>query len=167
LRGDDIADRRETFNARLLVLAQAQNMLMANTLESAGIHDTLRAALAPHGGSDGRFDIDGSHFEMTPKQSLSMALTLHELATNATKYGALSNDAGRVRISWHLAKASGGQQDLNFVWQESGGPVVFEPKTKGFGSRLISRVLAADFSGDVRINYPSEGVVCTLVAKLG
>ena len=167
LRGDDIADRRETFNARLHVLAQAQNMLMADTLETAGIHDTLRAALAPHGGSDGRFDIDGSHFEMTPKQSLSMALTLHELATNATKYGALSNDAGRVRISWHLAKASDGKQDLNFVWRESGGPVVFEPKTKGFGSRLISRVLAADFSGEVRIIYPSGGVVCTLVAKVG
>ena len=167
LRGDDIADRREVFNARLHVLAQAQNMLMANTLESTGIHETLRAALAPHGGSDGRFDIDGSHFEMTPKQSLSMALTLHELATNATKYGALSNDVGRVRISWHLTKTSGGKQDLNFVWQESGGPVVSEPKTKGFGSRLISRVLAADFSGDVRIIYPSQGVVCTLVAKIG
>ena len=167
LRGDDIADRREVFNARLHVLAQAQNMLMANTLESTGIHETLRAALAPHGGSDGRFDIDGSHFEMTPKQSLSMALTLHELATNATKYGALSNDIGRVRISWHLTKTSGGKQDLNFVWQESGGPVVSEPKTKGFGSRLISRVLAADFSGDVRIIYPSQGVVCTLVAKIG
>ncbi|WFR97500.1 PAS domain-containing sensor histidine kinase [Rhizobium tumorigenes] len=167
LRGDDIADRREIFNARLHVLAQAQNLLMATTFESAGIHDTLRAALAPHGGSDGRFDIDGSHFEMTPKQSLSMALTLHELATNATKYGALSNDAGRVRISWHLAKASDGRQDLNFVWQESGGPAVSEPKTKGFGSRLISRVLAADFSGDVRIIYPSGGVVCTLTAKLG
>ncbi|WFS03825.1 PAS domain-containing sensor histidine kinase [Rhizobium tumorigenes] len=167
LRGDDIADRREIFNARLHVLAQAQNLLMATTFESAGIHDTLRAALAPHGGSDGRFDIDGSHFEMTPKQSLSMALTLHELATNATKYGALSNDAGRVRISWHLAKASDGRQDLNFVWQESGGPAVSEPTTKGFGSRLISRVLAADFSGDVRIIYPSGGVVCTLTAKLG
>lgn len=167
LRGDDIADRRETFNARLHVLAQAQNMLMATTLESAGIHDTLRAALAPHGGSDGRFDIEGSHFEMTPKQSLSMALTLHELATNATKYGALSNDVGRVRISWHLMKTADEKQALNFVWQESGGPAVSEPRTKGFGSRLISRVLAADFSGEVRIIYPLGGVVCTLNAKIG
>lgn len=80
-----------------------------------------------------------------------MALTAHELATNATKYGALSNDAGRVRISWHLAKAADGRQDLSFVWQECGGPSVSEPKTKAFGSRLISHVLAADFSGDVRI----------------
>ncbi|WP_421404590.1 PAS domain-containing protein [Agrobacterium fabrum] len=167
LRGDDIADRRETFNARLHVLAQAQNMLMATTFENAGIHDTLRAALAPHGGSDGRFDIEGSHFEMTPKQSLSMALTLHELATNATKYGALSNDVGRVRISWHLTKTPDGKKALNFVWQESGGPPVSEPTTKGFGSRLISRVLAADFSGEVRIIYPSGGVVCTLTARLG
>ncbi len=89
LRGDDIAERRETFNARLHVLAEAQNMLMSTEWESAGIYDTLRAALAPHGGSDGRFDISGPDFTMTPKQSLSMALTLHELATNATKYGAL------------------------------------------------------------------------------
>lgn len=82
-------------------------------------------------------------------------------------HGGLSNDAGRVRISWHLAKAADGRQDLNFVWQENGGPSVSEPKTKGFGSRLISRVLAADFLGDVRIIYPSGGVVCTLTAKLG
>ena len=96
-----------------------------------------------------------------------MALTLHELATNATKYGALSNDTGRVRISWHLTRNSDGKQGLSFVWQESGGPPVSEPKTKGFGSRLISRVLAADFSGEVRIIYPAGGVVCTLTATLG
>lgn len=56
---------------------------------------------------------------------------------------------------------------LNFIWQESGGPSVSEPKTRGFGSRLISRVLAADFSGDVRIIYACSGVVCTLTAALG
>lgn len=166
LRGDDIAERRETFNARLHVLAEAQNMLMSTEWESAGIYDTLRAALAPHGGSDGRFDINGPDFTMTPKQSLSMALTLHELATNATKYGALSNDRGRIKISWTIGRIGDQKDELQFVWRETGGPVVSEPKSKGFGSRLISRVLAADFNGDVRINYPVEGVSCTLTAHL-
>ncbi len=166
LRGDDIADRRQTFNARLQVLAQAQDRLMSATTESAGIHDTLRAALAPHGGSDGRFDISGPDFMMTPKQSLSMALTLHELATNATKYGALSNDTGRVGISWSIGRMAERLNELKFVWRETSGPPVTEPTSKGFGSRLISRVLAADFNGDVRINYPPDGVICTLTAKL-
>jgi two-component sensor histidine kinase len=166
LRGDDIAERRETFNARLHVLAQAQDMLMSTEWESAGIYDTLRAALAPHGGSDGRFDISGPDFTMTPKQSLSMALTLHELATNATKYGALSNDTGRIKISWTIGRIGEQKDELEFVWRETGGAAVSEPKSKGFGSRLISRVLAADFNGDVRINYPVDGVVCTLTAHL-
>ncbi|MEP7457704.1 sensor histidine kinase, partial [Phyllobacterium sp. SB3] len=166
LRGDDIAERRETFNARLHVLAEAQNMLMSTQWESAGIYETLRAALAPHGGADGRFDISGPDFTMTPKQSLSMALTLHELATNATKYGALSNDTGRIRISWTIARIGNQKDALEFMWRETGGPAVSEPRSKGFGSRLISRVLAADFNGDVRINYPAEGVVCMLTAQL-
>lgn len=166
LRGDDIADRRQTFNARLHVLAEAQNMLMSTEWESAGIYDTLRAALAPHDGSDGRFDISGPDFTMTPKQSLSMALTLHELATNATKYGALSNDTGRIKISWTIGRIGDRKDALEFVWRETGGPQVSEPKSKGFGSRLISRVLAADFNGEVRINYPAEGVTCMLTANL-
>jgi two-component sensor histidine kinase len=166
LRGDDIADRREAFNARLHVLAQAQDMLMLGATESAGIHDTIRRALAPHDGAVSRFGIEGPEFLMNPKQTLSMALSVHELATNAMKYGALSNEHGRVRISWTLEEAGDGSSRLFFTWREEGGPAVNDPASKGFGSRLISRVLAADFNGEVRINYPPRGVVCELTARI-
>lgn len=166
LRGDDIADRREAFNARLHVLAQAQDMLMLSAKESAGIHDTIRRALAPHDGTVSRFSIEGPDFLMNPKQTLSMALSVHELATNAMKYGALSNEHGRVRISWTLEEAGDANSRLIFIWREEGGPAVNDPASKGFGSRLISRVLAADFNGEVRINYPRGGVVCELIAKI-
>jgi two-component sensor histidine kinase len=166
LRGDDITERRETFNARLHVLAQAQNMLMSQTSEEAGIYATLRAALAPHDDAISRFDISGPEFVMTAKQSLSMALTLHELATNAMKYGSLSSGQGRVAISWTITDGDENWRTLDFVWEETGGPNVTQPTSKGFGSRLISRVLAADFNGDVRINYAPDGVVCVMTAKL-
>jgi two-component sensor histidine kinase len=95
-----------------------------------------------------------------------MALSVHELATNAMKYGALSNEHGRVRISWTLEEAGDGSSRLFFTWREEGGPAVNDPASKGFGSRLISRVLAADFNGEVRINYPPRGVVCELTARI-
>ena len=166
LRGDDIADRREAFNARLHVLAQAQDMLMLGATESAGIHDTILRALAPHDGAASRFGINGPEFLMNPKQTLSMALSVHELATNAMKYGALSSEHGRVLISWTLDEAGDGNSRLVFTWREEGGPPVTEPARKGFGSRLISRVLAADFNGEVWINYPPGGVVCELTARI-
>ena len=166
LRGDDIADRREAFNARLHVLAQAQDMLMLDVTESASIHDTINRALAPHDGAVSRFGIEGPKFLMNPKQTLSMALSVHELATNAMKYGALSSEHGRVWISWTLEEAGDGNSRLVFTWREEGGPPVNEPARKGFGSRLISRVLAADFNGEVRINYPPGGVVCELIARI-
>ena len=166
LRGDDIADRREAFNARLHVLAQAQDMLMLGAKESAGIHDTIRRALAPHDSAVSRFNIAGPDFLMTPKQTLSMALSVHELATNAMKYGALSNEHGQVRISWTLQDTGDATSRFVFIWREEGGPSVNDPASKGFGSKLISRVLAADFNGEVRINYPSEGVVCELIARI-
>lgn len=166
LRGDDIADRREAFNARLHVLAQAQDMLMLGATESAGIHDTILRALAPHDDAVSRFGIEGPEFLMNPKQTLSMALSVHELATNAMKYGALSSEQGRVQISWTLDEVGNGNSRLVFTWREEGGPPVSDPTSKGFGSRLISRVLAADFNGEVRINYRPGGVVCELTARI-
>ena len=165
LRGEDIADRREAFKARLHVLAQAQNRLTSQAIEYAGIHDTIRAALAPHDDAVSRFDIAGPDFILTPKQALSMALALHELATNAMKYGSLSSEVGRVSISWSISTQDGSEL-LEFAWRETSGPTVFPPASRGFGSRLISRVLAADFNGDVQLDYLAEGLVCKLTAKL-
>lgn len=83
-------------------------------------------------------------------------MALHELATNALKYGALSNDAGRVELRWEPV----GEDRLRLSWRERGGPPVAPPGRKGFGSRLIERGLAHDLGGSVRIDYDPVGVVC-------
>lgn len=166
LRGDDIAERRNRFNARLTVLGQAQSMLASGVSESASVTETINLALAPHIDFASHASIEGPEFRMTARQTLSMAMTIHELATNAVKYGALSVDTGKVEISWTLTPSSPTEEILAFRWKESGGPPVTEPTTKGFGSRLISRVLAADFNGDVTVTYHPEGIVCELRAVI-
>ena len=97
--------------------------------------------------------------------SLSLALILHELATNAVKYGALSNEHGHVDIVWTITEGEEAPC-LAMRWSEHGGPPVFEPTRSGFGSRLISRGLGGDVGGDVMLTYDPAGVVCTITAPL-
>jgi two-component sensor histidine kinase len=93
-----------------------------------------------------------------------MSLALHELATNAAKYGALSDPGGRVTIAWTVDSANPPRLDLR--WQESGGPSVSAPERKGFGSRLVEEVLAAELNGSVRLCYETSGLVCAVEAPL-
>ena len=99
------------------------------------------------------------------KAALSLSMALHELMTNATKYGALSNDAGRVALTWARMKTAETER-LDLRWEEFDGPSVTTPSRQGFGSRLITGGLARELGGDVRLEYPSTGVVCTISAAL-
>jgi two-component sensor histidine kinase len=108
--------------------------------------------------------IRGSRVRLSPQAALSLALILHELATNAVKYGALSNEHGYVDLVWTVTKDT--PACLALRWSEHGGPKVVEPKRKGFGSRLITRGLPGDIGGDVTLNYEPNGVVCTITAPL-
>jgi PAS domain S-box-containing protein len=165
LRGDDIADRREEFSARLKALASAHDMLLATTWTSAPLREVIAGAVEAHGSRHHRIEMRGPDLELSPRQALAMALAVHELATNAAKYGALSVDGGRVDISWSVAGPDGAPPEtFEFAWRESGGPPVVAPSRQGFGTRLITRVLPGDFRGEVRIDYAAEGVVCVLVA---
>jgi len=96
-----------------------------------------------------------------PKEAVSIAMALHELCKNARKYGALSNDDGRVDVSW---TADDGEFEL--LWQESGGPAVKAPTSEGFGMRLIKRSLASELRGKVEVEFPSTGVRCRVTGKL-
>lgn len=166
LRGEDIAERRTTFSARLAALAEAQDMLTAESWQSAPIRAVVDRALAPHISGPERFNVDGPDVDLSARQALSLSLTIHELATNAAKYGAMSVADGVVRIDWGLAYAEDGEPLFTFIWTEIGGPVVSPPKHSGFGTRLITRVLAADFDGKVSIEYAPGGVVCALASPL-
>jgi two-component sensor histidine kinase len=97
--------------------------------------------------------------------ALALAMALQELATNAVKYGALSNDTGEIAIEWGLAGTKA-PPCLHLRWEESGGPPVQVPKRRGFGTRLIERSLALDLEGDVEIRFAPTGVVCTVNAPL-
>jgi two-component sensor histidine kinase len=100
---------------------------------------------------------------LTPRMALSMALAVNELATNATKYGSLSAQSGRVEVSWRIgAEADGAEPELSWTWHESGGPPVVPPQRRGFGSVLIERVLGADFGGVVTMQYAPSGVIAEL-----
>jgi two-component sensor histidine kinase len=168
LYGEDIVERRNSFNDRLIALSHAHDILMATSWASASINSILVGVLTPHRSEEQRISISGPEVWLQPRQALSLSLTIHELATNAAKYGSLSNKLGQVVISWETDGLDDeGEKIFKFTWRETGGPEVAMPTRKGFGSRLITRVLAADFDGTVTMEYPVTGVVCTLVAPVG
>ena len=126
----------------------------------------MQAALPFRSGQgEDRVSLNGPEVRLPPKTAIAVALAVHELATNAVKYGALSGHEGGVDLNWSLSLEDG-RRRLDMVWREHGGPRVKPPSRAGFGTRLIERGLASDLNGDVRIDYPPEGVVCTIVADL-
>jgi two-component sensor histidine kinase len=110
-----------------------------------------------------RFSVKGDDVRLQPKAALTLAMVFHELATNAAKHGALSNEAaGKIDIAWQAEPTT--QSDrIRLRWQESGGPTVKPPGRKGFGSRLIEGGLAQDLDGEVRLDYDPLGVVCQII----
>jgi PAS domain S-box-containing protein len=159
-------DAHATLDARLQSLSRAHDVLTRDNWVGATLAEIAERALgAFSSGAAQRFLIDGPEVRLAPRLTLAFTMALHELATNAVKYGALSNDQGRVWLTW---KIDGGLHAtrLRLRWEEAGGPPVTEPPRRGFGSRLIERALAAELDGTAEITYPPTGVVFTLEAPL-
>jgi PAS domain S-box-containing protein len=154
-----------SFNGRLMALSDAHDVLIRGAWAAADLAAVVEGAMAPHVDAvAGRFTAAGPAVSLGPRSVLTLSLMLHELATNAAKYGALSSPAGRVAVAWELA----GTDDpvLHLRWQETGGPAVAPPAREGFGSRLIARSLVHSFGGRVSLSFPPEGVVMELEAPL-
>ncbi|MDO9060818.1 MAG: sensor histidine kinase, partial [Bradyrhizobium sp.] len=155
----------DAFAARLMTLSRAHDLLTQASWASAPIRDVVEGALAAHRTSQRQISTGGPDLNLTAKQALALAVAIHELATNATKYGALSGH-GSVAVTWSDQPIDG-VETFSFTWSESGGPAVTEPAKKGFGSRLIEKMLPNDFGGEVRTHYRPDGVVCELRSPLG
>lgn len=167
LKGDDISDRREAFTGRLMALSEANDLITSKTWKSSSLRMVVEGALKPHLSNGHKAFISGPHIDLSAKRALSVALTIHELATNASKYGALLSEEGKIEVRWSIDDAAGSDEKcFTFVWREFGGPTVSMPTRSGFGSQLISRALAADFKGKVLLEYLETGVVCTMKADL-
>jgi two-component sensor histidine kinase len=149
------------FEARLQALAAAHNLLTKQRWEAASMAQVVTTALSPFC-TPNRCRIEGPDLKVAPQTAVTLALALHELATNASKYGALRVDGGTIEVSWH---ETNGRFEL--LWEERGGPPVKAPKSEGFGMRLIKRSLAADLRGTVDMQFKQAGLRCSIVGRLG
>jgi len=161
--GVPAAEARERLTDRLLALSTAHNVLTRENWESAEITDIAREAVRPYDDPESpRIRIEGPRARLAPNVALAISMALHELATNAQKYGALSTPDGMVRLRW--AAASGGAA-IDLEWREEGGPPVTPPTSRGFGTRLLSG-LTAELGAPAAIDYSPDGVVCRLRAPV-
>jgi two-component sensor histidine kinase len=156
---------REAFDGRLGALARAHDLLSHEKWTGAGMHDVVLRVLEPHAiiGS-ARVRIDGPKLPLAPPRAVMMSMILHEIATNAAKYGALSNDTGTISIEWHLIETPA--ERLQLSWIETGGPRVHAPTRKGFGSRLIERGARDQLGGSATADFLPTGVVYTIESAL-
>jgi PAS domain S-box-containing protein len=164
LRGADQAIQR-ALEGRLMALASAHDVLTRERWVGANLIDVIAGALMPYGGvEDDRFQVAGPPLRLQPRAAVALAMGLHELATNALKYGAMSVDRGTVELSWTVVEDH--PPRLRMIWSEQGGPPVIAPVKRGFGTRLIERSLAHDLAGTAQITFASKGVTCVIDAPL-
>ena len=155
---------RDSIESRLFALSRSHDLLTRENWQGAGLLDLVKEAMEPFGVANGRaerFVVTGENTRISPKATLALGIALHELATNAVKYGAFSNEAGSILITWGIEPTPQGRR-LILRWQEKNGPHVVPPSRKGFGSRVIESGLAHELEGTVNLDYRADGVVCTI-----
>jgi PAS domain S-box-containing protein len=157
----ETAEAGRAFEGRLAALAATHDLLTRDSWDSAPLTRLAADALRADDERAARVALTGPEVLMPPKQAVSLTLALHELFTNALKYGALSNDGGRVALTWQT-----GEGTLRLAWTESGGPPVTAPAHRGFGTVLIERALTHDCNATVRLAYPPDGLTCSIEMPL-
>lgn len=143
------------FIDRVQALARAHDLLTRADWVSTSLAEVVHHALSPYGME--RFAIGGPRVMLMPRAAVILTLAFNELATNATKYGALSEPGGQVAVKWHEQA-----QGIELLWQECGGPPVVSPTRRGFGSRLVEQMIAYEVDGDSELAFAPEGVTCRM-----
>jgi two-component sensor histidine kinase len=159
----DLTEAGTTIGARLSALARGHDVLTKHSWEEGDLREVVEAGLAGHM-VENRVSTSGPDIKLVPSLVMTITLAIHELATNAMKYGALSNATGSVSISWEAGDRDEGRA-IAIEWAEAGGPPVKEPAARGFGSRLLKR-MAEGAGGSATLSYPTEGLRCFLVLPL-
>ncbi|MDI6028165.1 sensor histidine kinase [Corticibacterium sp. UT-5YL-CI-8] len=154
----------KSFSARVQSLARTHSFLTDDYWQTASLEDLLKAELA-HYDDRGRVRLDGPKVSLNADQAVPLGMAFHELATNSSKYGALSGSAGVLEVEWSTT-SDGENERLSFVWKERGGPPVVAPTRKGFGSILFERVLAVQLEAEINMNFLPAGLEIALSLPL-
>lgn len=161
-KADSIEQAREAIDNRLLALGRVHDLLLRVNWSSTPFLDIVKTTIVPFDDFGDRFHIDAPQFDVSPAGVLPLSMVLNELCTNALKYGALSDHAGRVAISAFVDRP---QEQFRLRWDESGGPPVIPPKRRGFGSQLIEGIVK-QLQGDTSVAYEPTGVACMIAIPL-
>ena len=159
-RADSIESFAESLDGRIRALSATHDLLTQSEWGTTPVRSVIEVEMAPYAqGRDAVVEMDGPHVELAPNDALSMGLAIHELATNAAKYGALSAAEGKVEVLWELVS-----DDLVRVrWRESGGPEVQQERKRGFGTDLIEKIVAHELRNPVELMFEPSGVRCTML----
>jgi len=149
----------KAFRGRLNAMARAYGALSQENWKDASLHDLVRQELGPFGESC--FTIEGTDVRLKPQQALSMGMVLHELATNAAKYGALSKEAGTIKVDCSMENGA-----LTLVWREAGGPPVKQPEKNGFGFELLDGEIGYRLKGKLETIFDPEGLTARIQIKV-
>lgn len=161
------ADFAESFESRLMGLSRAHELLTRQGWDRTDLRDILETALEPFGGlADPRFTARGPAVTLSAETAVGMHMTLHELMVNAAKHGALTTASGQVGVIWRIETLQDGIPSLVLEWVERGGPPVFVPKRRGFGTRLLEHGLARDLGGEAALTYQPKGLTYSLRVPL-
>jgi two-component sensor histidine kinase len=162
-RTKNFEDFDHAFSARIRALADAHDLLVMRNWQGAPIREIIHTQLTPFGQADARrLTIDGPDLMLKPKAVEHLGLALHELATNATKYGALSVPGGFIKVHWTMETDGRQSQRIRIDWKESGGPPVLAPDYKGFGHMVITHLVPKGLEGHAELNYSAAGLSWTL-----
>ena len=151
------AEARDAIASRLTTLAHAHDVLTQTSWQAAPIRQIVEGAVLAHCAEINRVEVGGPDIELKARAALALSMALHELFTNAVKYGSLSNETGRVELHWQIASA-GADERFELNWREIGGPAVLPPIRSGFGTRLTGASLAGDLGSPGHVDYAPDGV---------
>lgn len=160
LRSGPVDSFGNRFAARLRALGSLHDLTVAGVNDGVELGELVRSQLAPFAQLAGRrLRIEGMSMRLKARAANAIGMALHELATNAAKYGALSNTTGTVAIDWSIGSDADEDRRFRLQWRESGGPPVVEPQRRGFGRRVLVEMAAAELLAEVSLTFPVDGVV--------